>query len=188
MYTTYEGQQVRLRPFRDLGEASSVFAEENGTPNPHWGPYHEAAAEISGEFSDCALLPDNGRRILCVERLDTGEVVGYEEVGPLSLPRLVAWVGTFIRPAQQRRGFGMEAKRLMFCMLFENMPIESIMADTVATHQRARRGLELCGMRCIGQRPAVHYRHGRYEAVVYHQLLRSDWEAMDYRHHVRRSG
>ena len=188
MHTTYEGQLVRLRPFRDADEMMQLVDEEHREPNAHWGPWHKVGRAMRTEFGEAGMLPDDGRRLMCVERLDTGETVGYEEVGPLTLPRLVAWIGTFIRPVHQKRGFGMEAKQLMFCMLFDSLPIECIMADTLSTHQPARRGLELSGMRYIGCRPAVHYRHGRYEAVVYYHLSRQSWQSMGYRHSVRRSG
>lgn len=186
MFTVYEGELVRLRPFRDADEMMQLIDEEHREPNPYWGPWHKIEGPMHEEFREAGMLPDNGRRLMCIERIDTGEVAGYEEVGPLTLPRLVAWVGTFIRPAHQKRGFGMEAKRLMFCMLFENLPLECIMADTLSSHAPARRGLELSGMRCIGSRPVVHYRNGCYESVIYFNLTRGQWVGMEYRHSIRR--
>ncbi|MCB1186562.1 GNAT family N-acetyltransferase [bacterium] len=187
MHTVYEGQLVRLRPFRDADEMLQLVREEHAEPNAHWGPMHHSGHELRRQFDGNGMLSADGSLMMCIERLDTGEVAGYEEVGPLTLPRLVAWVGTFIRPLHQKRGFGMEAKQLMFCLLFENLPLQCIMADTLSTHAPARRGLELSGMNYIGCRPAVHYRQGSYEAVVYYHLTRSDWAAMDYRHAVRRA-
>ncbi|MCB1216728.1 GNAT family N-acetyltransferase [bacterium] len=187
MHQIYEGQLVRLRPFHSEDEVLRIFSEENRTPNAHWGPYHETVPAVRRDFADNGMISENGRRMYCIERLDSGEAVGYEEVGPLTLPRLTAWIGTFIRPEHQRRGFGMEAKQLLISMLFENHPLQTVMADTVWTHERARRGLELCGMRCLGIRPCCHYRQGGWVSVIYFQISRSEWEAMDYRHRVRRS-
>ena len=123
---------------------------------------------------------------LAIECRETGEVVGLEEHGGIHTGRTSTWLGTFIVKEHRRRGFGVEAKQLMLCYLFENYPLATVFADTTATHQDARRSLELCGMHFVGARRKAHCFKGRYVDVVLYQILRREWEAAEYRTRVRR--
>ena len=188
MYTVYQNERVRIRPFRDADEYLVLVHEELECGNEQWGPHHWPIAEQRRDFMSSGYISEQGLNIFAVEDLASGEVVGYEESSTAVLPSLSAYLGTFIRPAWQRRGYGVAAKQPLACQLFENYPFESLFAITVATHAAAIRGMELAGMRPAGLRPCVHWCRGRREATAAYQITRAEWEAMDYRHAVRRAG
>lgn len=187
MYTVYEGQRALIRPFRDVDEYLTLVHEELECGNDQWGPHHWPIAGQRREFEPAGYISESGMNIFAVACRESGSLIGYEESSTGVLPGISAYLGTFIRPAWQGRGYGVEAKQLMACYLFENYPLESLFAITVATHAAAIRGMELCGMRQAGLKPCVHWRHGQREGTLSFQLLRSEWAAMDYRHAVMRA-
>ena len=121
-----------------------------------------------------------------IERLDTGEVVGAEEYGAIKPDSISIWLGTEILRPHWSNGFGIEAKQLVLCYLFENFPLETVTADTCSPHVRAQRGLEACGMRYVGKYRGTHIKGGRYEDVYNYQIFREQWEQLDYKHKVVR--
>ena len=186
MHTVYTGELVRLRPFANADEWHRLIALDCQVPNAHWGPWHCPRSEAIKEFEEHGLVAPDKYSALAIESLETGEVVGLEERGGVNPGRTSTWLGTFVRKEHRRRGYGVEAKRLMLCSLFENYPLATVIADTTATHKDAQRSLELCGMRYIGARRRAHCFHGKYVDVVLYQILRREWEADDYRHGVKR--
>ena len=156
------------------------------TANDHWGPWHCPLARSGGQYDKDGLLSMDKYSAFAVERLDTGELVGLEEYGAMHPGNLGTWIGTYIRPEHRRRGFGVEAKQLVMCHLFENFPLNVIMADTVQTHKPARRGMELAGMKLVGARRRAHCYHGKYVDVVWYAIMRSEWEQLPVRGTVRR--
>jgi RimJ/RimL family protein N-acetyltransferase len=186
MYTIYTGERVRLRPFKDDAEHRQAIGNSLGQPNDHWGPDHWSEPTRKKEFELAGMLDPGKYSHFAVERLDTGECVGWEEHGPLEPGRLATWLGTDIQRPHWHMGFGVEAKQLMLCYLFENFPLMTVRADTCSHHFRAQHGLEACGMRYIGCLRGAHYAHGvRYDIPQY-QIFREEWEAVDYRHKVQR--
>jgi RimJ/RimL family protein N-acetyltransferase len=186
MHNVYTGEKVRIRPYRDIDEMHRVMAAEDLEPNDHWGVWHYTLPEQRRDFADSGLMETDKYSSFAIERLDTGECIGYEEFGGMNSGSLNTWVGTFIMVEHRGNRFGVEAKQLAYCYIFENYTARMVFADTVATHLGARRGLELSGMRFIGARRKAHYRKGEYVDVVLYQLLRSEWERLEYRHSVRR--
>ena len=96
------------------------------------------------------------------------------------------WFGTFILPEHRRQGFGIEAKLLAFCFLFENFPIRSVMSDTVANHTAARKGMEACGMQLEGWLRAAHQIDGQWYDVPWYRISREQWEKLPIRGIVKR--
>jgi len=186
MHNVYTGEKVRIRPFRDIDEMHRVMASENLEPNEHWGMWHYPLPEQRKDFADCGLMETAKYSCFAIERLDTGECIGYEEFGGLAPGKLGTWVGTFVFAEHRGNRFGVEAKQLAYCYIFENYPARMVFADTVSTHRGAQRGLELSGMRHIGTRRKAHYRKGEYVDVVLYQLLRSEWEQLPVRQYVKR--
>lgn len=184
MFTTYTGEKVRLRPFAEAGEFAAYVRGYAISPNEHLGIQWEVAAATASEWKRLATAVDSFA--FAVERLDTGEFCGLEYCG-IGRWQLTAFPATGIIPGQMSRGFGREAKQLAMCFLFENFPVESLWADTAVSHRRSRAGLEAVGFRHVGSRKLAHFRRGSYEDMVYFQIMRSEWEAMDYRHRVARS-
>ncbi|MCB1216730.1 GNAT family N-acetyltransferase [bacterium] len=184
MYTTYAGQQVRIRPFASEAEFAAYVRSYAVSPNEHLGIQWDVAARSASEWQRLATSMDSFA--FAIERTDNGEFVGLEYCG-IGRWQLTAFPATGIIPAQMSRGFGREAKLLAMCFLFENFPLESLWADTTAVHARSRAGLEAVGFRPAGSTRLSHFVRGRYVDTHYFQLMRSEWEQMDYRHAVVRS-
>ena len=186
MYNVYTGERVRIRPFRSVEEWTHVISEEQQEPNDHWGYWHWPRAEARKEFEKGGLLATDKYSAFAVERLDTGEFIGYEEYGGILPGRCATWIGTFIRRPHWHNGFGIEAKLLNLCNLFENYPLRMVFADTTQTHVRAQNGLKACGLEYVGARRKAHCYHGRYVDVVQYQIMREDWEQLPIRGIVKR--
>jgi RimJ/RimL family protein N-acetyltransferase len=107
--------------------------------------------------------------------------VGYEEHGSPKPGKLTGWVGTFILPEHWHNGFGIEAKQLCYCYLFESYPILSVESATLSCHKRAARGLHGSGMHFEGRVKAFHYRAGVFHDLVCYRITREEWE----RHPIR---
>jgi RimJ/RimL family protein N-acetyltransferase len=186
MYNIYSGKTVRLRPWVSLDEYKALALEQGLELNPHWGSWFWPLDHFNKDWPGTGALGTGDYNSLAVERLDTGEVIGHEEYG-LDLPgQPTGWVGTYIMSRHQGRRFGVEAKQLMFCLLFENFPLLKLYSDTVETHLGAARGLKLAGMRYEGRLSKWVVRGGSFVDSVLYGLRRAEWEAMPYRHQVRR--
>lgn len=184
MHTIYTGEQVKLRPWRDREEYARAVIETTLEPNPWWGPeWYPGSKEY---FDGAGMLHTNGHSSFALELADGTEWVGFEDCGGLSVAGLAAWVGTYILPKHQGRGYGTEAKQLMLCYLFENYAIQVVWADTTETHGPARTSLDRCGMHYFGCRRGAIVSNGKYANQVYYRIFREEWEAMSYRHKVAR--
>jgi len=187
MYTIWTGERVRLRPFADEHEWLEMQEEMHREPNDFWGAWWHPRAKLKKEFEETGMLEAGKECVFAIERLDTGEAVGFEECGPCYGPSAISgWVGTFIKREQWSRGFGFEAKLLAMCFMFENFPYVRVGADTVANHKRAARGLQLCGMTFEGRTHGVHYTDGKYHDIVCYRILREEWEQLPIRQIVKR--
>ena len=184
MYTTYTGPQVRIRPFRDLAEWDSLACIGIDEPGEHWGPWFESVQQNRPLFNDYSGMNEQKEYCMAIEEISTGRLVGEENIHP---HRLGAWLGTHVLEGHRRRGYGVEAKLLAACLLFDNFPLENIFAVTLAGHSRAIRGLQLCGMQPLGCEATSYFSAGRYANRVYFNMSRTAWLAMDYRHRVHRS-
>jgi RimJ/RimL family protein N-acetyltransferase len=186
MHTIWTGERVRLRPFKDDKEWSGLHEELHGVPNDYWGAWWTSRQELKKDFEPAGMLSPDKYSAFAIERLDTGELVGYEEHGAPKPGGITAWVGTFISPEHWHNGFGVEAKQLCLCFLFENYPILSIESSTLANHKRAARGLHLCGMHFEGRVKAFHYTDGVFHDMVCYRITREEWERHPIRGIVRR--
>lgn len=186
MYTVYIGEQVKLRPFKDDAEHAHVVAAAQDRPNDHWGPCYLSHPERREKFEPAAMLDPGKYSQFAVERLDTGECVGWEEHRGIEPGQVETWLGTEILRQHWHHGFGVEAKRLMLCYLFENFPLLTVSADTCGHHLRAQRGLLACGMRHLGSLRGVHHAHGQRYDILHYQIFREEWEALGYWRQVQR--
>jgi len=185
MITTWTGERVRLRPFASADERCDQLAQIRIKPNQFWGAWWTARQKANKDFEDCGLLSTDKYGCFAVERLDTGELVGFEEHGFLD-GGITAWFGTFLKPEHWHRGFGIEAKLLAFCYLFENFPLESIDSGTLDNHVRARRGMLQSGMHFEGRVRRYHYLDGEYHNLVFYRIFREEWEQLPIRRIVKR--
>lgn len=186
MHNVYTGETVRIRPLAALDELHRIMAAENLEPNEHWGVWHYPLPEQRKDFKDSGLMNTDKYSMFAIERLDTGECIGYEEFGGLAPGKLGTWIGTFVMTEHRGNRFGVEAKQLAYCYIFENYPARMVFADTTATHHGAQRGLALSGMRRVGARRKAHYRKGQYIDVVLYEILRGEWEQLPIRRIVQR--
>ena len=186
MYTIYTGERVRLRPYKDYEEFRACVDTSMRQPNDHWGPWYWPAGERKKEFEPHGMLEPTKYSQFAVERLDSGAVIGHEEHGAMEPGRLDCWLGTEIHREHWSNGFGLEAKQLMLCYLFENYPLETVRADTCSHHTRAWRGLEACGMRHIGALKGCHYADGVRLDIPQFQIFREEWLELGYWRKVKR--
>jgi RimJ/RimL family protein N-acetyltransferase len=186
MHTTYTGTRVKLRPFRDEAEFSTLNIELAIEPNQAWGPCHTPTPKMKADFDPCGLLDITRYSQFAIERLDTGELIGIEEFGGAAVGVIVSWVGTFILPAHQAQGFGVEAKQLAYCALFENLPLERVDACTLSNHPKAMRGLELSGMTFEGRQRQAQFSQGQWVDLMHYVIFREQWLDLPVRGIVKR--
>jgi len=186
MITVYTGEKAKIRPFKSAAEANGLRVAIYAEPNLHWGPGWYPLGTASKNYDEHGLMDGANWHQFAIEDLDSGELIGVEQCGLCGKNSIEAWFGTFIHPDHRNKGYGVEAKRLMMCFMFENFPINRVMSDTVVTHTAARRGMERCGMKLEGYLRAAHIIDGKWYDVPWYRLLRGEWEQMDYRHTVRR--
>lgn len=186
MHVIYTGERTRIRPFHDRDEWMRVQSCLESNFNEFWGDWYWPEAEKRSEFEPGGMLATDAYSCFAIERLDTGEAVGFEEYGRISLGRPSTWLGTIIAREHWGNGFGREAKLLNMCHLFENFPITSIWADTTDEHSRARAGLLACGMQLAGRHDGYLWKQGRLWPSPCYQIMREDWEQLPIRQVVRR--
>ena len=175
MHTTVTGERIRLRPFASMDEGLDLVKEIHLGLIPGWGEQWEPLGGVVEEWNDNGWLGDEP--VFAIERLDTGELVGYETAMPASGTRLTGLIATYIRDAHQGQGFGVEAKRLSMRYLFENYPVDNVGAITLSNHPKALRGLELCGMREEGRLVGCTISDGHWVDEVFFTITRKEWEA-----------
>lgn len=186
MHTIWTGERVRLRPFNDFDEYNQLGNECWIEPNDHWGPGWWPSGDRKKLYDSGGMLDLTKYSCFAVERLDTGELVGFEEFGRIRPGATSAWLGTEIRRAHWHNGFGIEAKLLMECFLFENFPILNVWADTLESHTRARNGLLACGMSYVGRKRGFFHTSGKYYDQVCYLITRAQWESLPIRQVVKR--
>ena len=113
--------------------------------------------------------------------------MGREECGLWGPGSTNGWFGTNVAPEHRGRGFGIEAKLLMLCFLFENFPVWRVGSDTVVDHLPARRGMEACGMQLEGYLRAEHFRAGQWFDIPWYVIFRPEWEKLEVRQYVKRA-
>jgi len=186
MHTVYTGERVQLRPFHTAEEWLQLRATIDTVPNDYWGPLFQPQARHGAQFEFSGLLDEAGLGAFAIERLDTGQLVGYERHSTPRPGGLAASVGTLILSEHWHRGFGIEAKQLCFCYLFENFTVERVEASTFSGHLRARRGMELSGMRREGGHALFRMIDGVYHELIVYCIFREEWEQLPIRQVVRR--
>jgi RimJ/RimL family protein N-acetyltransferase len=186
MQVIYSGERVRLRPFKDAKEFSELHMELHRVPNIVWGCWWHPAAGLNKDFEDAGKIAVDKESAFAIERLDTGELGGYEEWGGPRPGRPKGWVGTFIRPAHWHRGFGIEAKQLCYCFLFENLPVDRVDSATLSNHKRAAHGLHASGMHFEGRLKGMYFSEGKYRDLVCYAIFREEWEQLPIRQVVKR--
>jgi RimJ/RimL family protein N-acetyltransferase len=186
MHTTWTGERVRLRPFKDDTECLDLYEQDFLAANPFWGATWSPRQERKKDFESAGMLDFIEDSIFAIDRLDTGELVGYEICNAGSPRYLAGSVGTFILPGHEHHGFGLEAKQLCYCYLFENYPILSIDATTLANHKRAARGLYRSGMSFEGRVKAYHFADGVVHDMVWYRIMRDEWRQHPIRNVVQR--
>jgi len=186
MHTNWTGERVRLRPFKDETEWCDLQDELHIEPNQFWGPMWTPRLQHVRKFEEAGLLEAGKGCSFAIERLDTDELVGVENNGLEYLHGLVGWVATIIKQQHWHNGFGIEAKQLAYCHLFETYPITQVWADTVECHTRAANGIYRSGMKFDYRAKCIHHIDGRYYDLVCYSIFREEWEQLPIRQIVKR--
>lgn len=185
MHTTYTGPRLRLRPYASKEEGFELVQALHLTPTPAWGPLWFPLGHIADGWDESGWM-DNEALGFAVEERASGQTAGYVDLNPPGTQRLDAVVSTFILPQFRRQGYGVEAKQLVLCCLFENYAAQRATAITLGNHVAARRGLELCGFTHEGSLRGKYFSEGHFVDMVFYTMLREQWERMEYRRSVMR--
>lgn len=185
MHTIYTGSRVRIRPNRSKEEGFELVRQTQLNLTPGWGPLWFPLPGLEEDWENHGWMGDEYLDF-AIEELETGQAVGYFSAIPPQQFKLDGWVSTFIAPAHRRRGYGMEAKQLGLCCLFENYPLQRAGAITLSNHSAARRGLELAGFTFEGSLRGTHFSEGRRVDKVFYWITREQWEQLAIRRIVRR--
>jgi RimJ/RimL family protein N-acetyltransferase len=185
MYTTYTGSRVRIRPHSSKEEGFELVRQTHLILTPGWGPIWFPLPGLTEDWDKFGWM--GGEYLdFVVEELEAGQAVGYFSVMPPQQFKLDAGVATFIAPAYRSRGYGVDAKQLGLCCVFENYAIERAGAITLSNHTAARRGLELAGFTLEGSWRGAHFSAGRRVDKVLYWITREQWEQLPIRGIVRR--
>lgn len=187
MHTIWTGERVRLRPYADEREWLAMNEQLHLEPNEFWGAWWRPRVMLKKDFEEGGMLDAGKQSQFCIERLDTGEAIGDETcASDMGVASISAWVGTFILRPHWHKGFGIEAKQLAFCYLFENYSYVRVNAGTVASHKRAASGLYKCGMTFEGRFKGAQFIDGQYHDIVSYCIFREEWEKLPIRQIVKR--
>lgn len=186
MHVVYTGERVRLRPFLDAAEWCRLREQIDAEPNEFWGSLFKPQGRQMARFERDGLLNAGEIGAFAIERLDTGQLVGYERHRTPAHNSITGSVGTLVLPEHWHHGFGIEAKQLCFCYLFESFAIERVEASTFSGHLRARRGMELSGMRREGSHSLLRLINGVYHELIVYRIFREEWEQLPIRQLVER--
>jgi RimJ/RimL family protein N-acetyltransferase len=185
MHTIYTGPRVRIRPHASKEEGFELVRQTHLMITPGWGPLWYPLPALIPEWEESGWM--GGEYLdFAIEELASGQAVGYFSVIPPQQFKLDGGVATFIAPPYRRRGYGVEAKQLGLCCLFENYAIERAGAVTVSNHTAARRGLELAGFTLEGSFRGTQFSVGRRVDKVLYWITREQWEQLPIRQIVRR--
>jgi RimJ/RimL family protein N-acetyltransferase len=186
MQLNYTGELVRIRPFADSAEFGQLNAALN-MEDEFWGQNWWPHNSMRQAYDRHAMLdPELWFSFMAVDRLDTGELIGYEVI---QLPKggvITAEIGTGILRQHWHRGFGREAKRLALRLLFENFPLAAVTATTLAHHRRAIAGIVAIGMRYEGAIRRSAYCQGRWAHKLKYVIFREEWEQLPIRQESNR--
>jgi len=173
-----------MRPWRNREEFAKANISTMIEPNPWWGPTWYGSR--AGQFDATGMLNTKGHSSFALELANCGQWIGIEDCGGLSATGLDGWVGTYILPEYQGKGYGTEAKQLMQCHLFENYHLEVVWADTASNHRNAIVSLERSGMKPAGRHYGISVSNGCYIDRLFFSVFRSDWETSKFRNRVIR--
>jgi RimJ/RimL family protein N-acetyltransferase len=175
MHTIYTGPRIRIRPFRSLEEGCKIVRQMHLILTPSWGPMWFPLPEEDKKWNESGWVSSE-HTDLAIEEPASGQVIGYLMLTPPQEFRLDSWISTFITPEFQRRGYGVEAKQLGLCHIFENYPAHRVGAVTLSNHAAARRGLDLAGFTHEGSFHGTFISGGRRVDKVFYVITREQWE------------
>ncbi|MCB1216737.1 GNAT family N-acetyltransferase [bacterium] len=154
--------------------------------NPFWGPMWRTERVLRSTFERDSGIDNGSWGQLAITDGTDDRAVGIEILAPMCEGQLDALIGTLILRRHWSRGFGMQAKRLAMCYMFENFAVERVSARTLATHVRALTGLRRCGMRCEGLVPCSQYSAGSHAAMSHWVITRREWRSQPWLAEVHR--
>ncbi|MCB1186565.1 GNAT family N-acetyltransferase [bacterium] len=184
MYRRYETDRTLLRPYQSEDEWHQLNDRHMRMFNEHWGPLHSAMQPRLDGFRNTGGMGGEVSTFVVVDK-STGTVVGTE-VYSFDYAGRAAYLGSWILEEHRGKGFGIEAKLLATCHLFDNQQLEWVLGITIGDHSRAIRGMQLSGMRHLGIRPCIQYSRGSYQSTTFFGFSRRQWQEMDWQEKVRR--
>jgi RimJ/RimL family protein N-acetyltransferase len=178
MLLYYTGKLVKIRPFTGCEELANLNTALN-LEDEYWGRSWWPLQRMREGFDKHAMLDsDLWFSFMAIDRLDTGELIGYEVIQLPKAGVITAEIGTGILRRHWHRGFGREAKLLAMRLLFENYPLAAVTATTLAHHRRAIAGILAIGMRCEGAIRFSAFSNGRWAHKLKYVIFREEWEQL----------
>jgi RimJ/RimL family protein N-acetyltransferase len=184
MHTTFADERIRLRPYQSTDEVEAQARALHLSPIPGWGPLWHTLPGLTRDWEEYGWMDASFLGFVIEERA-SGQAMGYFDIDTIPYT-LDCALGTFILPQFRRQGFGVAAKRLGLCAVFENTQCARASAITLSNHPAAIRGLELCGFKLEGRLRGKFFSEGQHVDKLVYCYTREMWEAQEYRHSVKR--
>ena len=174
-------ERLLLRDWRD--EDQAPFAEMNADPvvMEHFVATYDRARSDAAVDRIRERWADDGYGLWALERLDSGELIGYTGLSPavFAAPFTPAVeVGWRLAAAHWGHGFATEAARASLRFGFETVGLAEIVSFTAVANVRSARVMERIGMRRDPagdfEHPAVPVGHPVRPHVLY-RLPREQW-------------
>lgn len=121
-----------------------------------------------------ASAKDLSKRKLMIQTAD-GEQVGLVTLFNLDHRHGHAELGVYVAPDHQRRGYAVEALRMLIRFAFEEMNLHKVYCTILDSNTGSVHLFERLGFRAEGVRREHAFTGGRHHDVLLYSLLRSEW-------------
>lgn len=136
-------------------------------------------------FLDLMLRDGSQLTALIIPLTGNGEPVGFVRLYNINLLHGYAFLETVISdPRSLRRGWGIEAGRLITLYAVENLGIRRIEAKAYAYNQLSRNALVRNGFKLEGALRQACFHDGQYWDILIFGILKDEMDAQRRKHHV----
>ncbi|HEX9889577.1 MAG TPA: GNAT family protein [Nitriliruptorales bacterium] len=171
------GDLVRLRPptqgdihrIWECQDWEGARLGEGGAPVPR----------LRSETEDWLLQPFQWDKLhLVIDPLDDAvPIAGRLSLGRLQWPEATAMLGMSLLPDSRRKGYGIDALRVLCAFAFEQLNLHKISLGTWAFNEAAQALYRKVGFVVEGRERDFLFRDGAYHDSIAMGLLASEWRA-----------
>ena len=165
-----EGERIYLSPMHpDDAEIYTKWLNDSAITR-HL-TIHNSLVSISGEkeyIEVCGKEEFN----LCIVKKENDELMGNIALKDLDYKSGTCEIGIFIGEEKNLgKGYGSEAIRLLTDYAFKELRMHTIMLLVLASNLRAQKSYSKCGFVEFGRRHDAIFRNGKYQDVIYMELI-----------------